>query len=65
LLTQVLDWPALVATATSPQKKRAKRGKVSDGASKNVRAKVSESVLSASAPLAGIGRTPESTAQIT
>jgi hypothetical protein len=39
--------------ATSPQKKRAKRGKVSDGASKEVSENVSEGAMSAHARLAG------------
>jgi hypothetical protein len=37
----------LAVTETSAQKKRAKRGKVSDGASKNVREKVHEGAMSA------------------
>jgi hypothetical protein len=38
---------------------------VNNGASKNVREKVSKGVMSASAPLADMGRTPEiGTAQI-
>jgi hypothetical protein len=43
----------VAVTVTSPQKKRAKRGKVGDGASKNERARVNEGGMSAFARLAG------------